>query len=48
MSERKNGKSTRSQDTSAADGRDRADGDDRDERDKDEFEASTGYQLSTN
>ena len=48
MSERKTDKTTRGRDTSPADGRDRADGDGRHERDKDEFEAGTGYQPSTN
>ena len=48
MSERENDKTTRGRDTSPADGRGPADGADRHERDKDEFEAGTGYQPSTN
>ena len=42
MSERETDNSTRGRDTGRADGRDRP------EQDKDEFEAGTGYQPSTN
>jgi hypothetical protein len=48
MNERKTDKTTRGRDTSPVDGRDRDAGDGRHERDKDEFEAGTSYQPSTN